>query len=351
VRPGGRLIARSIISPPAREGRDAGSPASEPSPASPPEVNGMTTIPQQQRTADALPLTGYMLGAAGAILFSAKGIIIKLAYAEGIDAETLLALRMLLSLPFYVGIGIFAIRAMRERGEELPSRTLVLQAAGVGALGYWFSSYVDFLGLIYISASFERLILFTYPLFVVLFGAMFFRQPIKRRALLAFGLSYAGLALIFLQNFSAIGQNATRGTALVLVAAMSFAMYQLTARKVIGQMGSKLFTCIAMGAASAATLTQFAILRPISALVVSPHLFALSVAIAIGATVLPSFLMNAALQRISAQANSTISTVSPVATMILAVLILGETVTPLELGGAILVMVSVSWFTLADSRR
>lgn len=311
----------------------------------------MTTIPEQERAADALPLTGYALGAAGAILFSAKGIIIKLAYAEGIDAETLLALRMLLSLPFYLVIGFFAVRAMRERGETLPSRALVLKAAGIGALGYWFSSYMDFLGLIYISASFERLILFTYPLFVVLFGALFFRQPIRRRALFAFAASYAGLAVIFLQNFSAIGQDATRGTVFVLVAAMSFALYQLTARTVIGQIGSKLFTCIAMGAAAAATLTQFVLLRPISALVVSPHMFWLAVAIAIGATVLPTFLMNAALQRISAQANSTIGTISPVATMILAVLILGETVTPLELGGAILVMVSIGWFTLADSRR
>ncbi|MDF2996544.1 MAG: EamA family transporter [Xanthobacteraceae bacterium] len=311
----------------------------------------MTTIPEQERAADALPLTGYALGAAGAILFSAKGIIIKLAYAEGIDAETLLALRMLLSLPFYLVIGFFAVRAMRERGEALPSRALVLKAAGIGALGYWFSSYMDFLGLIYISASFERLILFTYPLFVVLFGALFFRQPIRRRALFAFAASYAGLAVIFAQNFSAIGQDATRGTVFVLVAAMSFALYQLTARTVIGQIGSKLFTCIAMGAAAAATLTQFVLLRPISALVVSPHMFWLAVAIAIGATVLPTFLMNAALQRISAQANSTIGTISPVATMILAVLILGETVTPLELGGAILVMVSIGWFTLADSRR
>src|SRR5687767_1128505 len=104
----------------------------------------MTTIPEQERAADALPLTGYALGAAGAILFSAKGIIIKLAYAEGIDAETLLALRMLLSLPFYLVIGFFAVRAMRERGEALPSRALVLKAAGIGALGYWFSSYMDF---------------------------------------------------------------------------------------------------------------------------------------------------------------------------------------------------------------
>jgi len=312
----------------------------------------MTTVQDEREAPARLPMTGYALGAAGAILFSAKGVIIKLAYAEGIDAETLLALRMGLSLPFYIVIGVLAARGMRARALELPPRGLVLQAMGVGALGYWFSSYVDFLGLQYISASFERLILFTYPLFTVLFGALLFRQPIRLRALLAFLVSYAGLALIFLQNFAVAGVDVARGSGCVMMAAMSFALYQLMARDLIGRIGSSwLFTCIAMSAAAFASLLQFAAVRPFSALLVSPRLFALSVAIAIGATVLPTFLMNAALQRISAQANATIGTVSPVATMVLAVLVLGESVTPAEIAGAVLVMVSVGWFTLADSRR
>jgi len=312
----------------------------------------MTTAHDERDATARLPMTGYALGAAGAILFSAKGVIIKLAYAEGIDPETLLALRMGCSLPFYIVIGVLAVRGMRSRDEPLPGRGLVVKAMAVGALGYWFSSYVDFLGLQYISASFERLILFTYPLFTVLFGALLFGQPIRLRALLAFLISYAGLALIFLQNFSVAGADVARGSALVMMAAMSFALYQLMARNLIGRIGSSwLFTCIAMSAAAFAALVQFAALRPFSALLVSPRLLVLSVAIAIGATVLPTFLMNAALQRISAQANATIGTVSPVATMVLAVLALGESVTPAELAGAVLVMVSVGWFTLADSRR
>src|SRR4051794_15563632 len=140
---------------------------------------------------------GYLFAATGAILFSTKAIFIKLAYRYGVDAETLLALRMGLSLPFYFGIGFLAIRDRRRRGEPLPSGRLALRAALVGALGYWFASYTDFLGLEYISAQFERLILFTYPPFVVLFGALFFRQSVSPRALMALGVSYAGLALIF----------------------------------------------------------------------------------------------------------------------------------------------------------
>lgn len=299
----------------------------------------------------AIPLTGYALGAAGAILFASKGIIIKLAYEEGIDPETLLALRMGFSLPFYLVIGALAIIQIKARGEAMPAGKIMVQSALVGALGYWFSSYVDFLGLQYISASFSRLILFTYPLFVVLFGALLFGQPIKLRAVWAFAASYIGLALIFLQNFSHSGSSTVHGALLVSLAAMSFALYQLMARKLLFSIGSGLFTCIAMISASFVALGQFALVRPISALAVSPHVLTLSIMIAIGATVLPTFLMNAALSRISAQANSMISTVSPVATMVLAFLILGEGATALEMAGAVVVMASVGLFTYADTRR
>ena len=125
------------------------------------------------------PLVGYAFAAIGAVLFSTKAIIIKLAYADGINAETLLALRMLLSLPFYAAIGLISVAERRRIGRPLPAQRPVVYAALVGMLGYWFASYTDFLGLVYISAQFERLILFTYPAFVVVLGALFFAQPIR----------------------------------------------------------------------------------------------------------------------------------------------------------------------------
>ncbi|MDR6951752.1 drug/metabolite transporter (DMT)-like permease [Ancylobacter sp. 3268] len=298
----------------------------------------------------AVPLAGYAYGAAGAILFASKGIIIKLAYGEGIDPETLLALRMAFSLPFYLAIGALALRSMRVRGEPLPGFSIFAQSAAVGALGYWFSSYVDFLGLQYISASFERLILFTYPLFVVLFGALLFGQPIRLKALWTFLIAYGGLALIFMEGLATVGTDVARGAMFVGMAAISFALYQLMARKLLNSIGSALFTCVAMISASVLALGQFVLIRPIAGLMVSPRVLMLSLLIAIGATVLPTFLMNAALKRISAQANSMISTVSPVATMVLAFLVLGETASLLEFAGAALVMTSVGWFTLSDRR-
>jgi drug/metabolite transporter (DMT)-like permease len=293
---------------------------------------------------------GYLFGAVGALLFSTKAVAIKLAYVEAVDAETLLALRMGLALPIYVAVGLLAVRDRRRRGAELPGWRLTVKAALAGLLGYWFASYTDFLGLEYISAQFERLILFTYPLFVVLFGALFFRQPIRLRTLAAIAVSYVGLALIFTEKMGTIGSDAAIGAGLVLAAAVAFAFYQLVAKDIIAGMGPRLFTCVAMSGAAAGAFVQFLLTHPVGALAVSQRVFGLSVFIAIGATVLPSFFLNAALHRISAQANATIGTLSPVMTIILAVLILGEHLTLTDIGGTLLVLAGVGWFTLADQR-
>jgi drug/metabolite transporter (DMT)-like permease len=294
---------------------------------------------------------GYAFALTGALLFSTKAIIIKLAYAEAVDATTLLALRMGFALPIYIVIALLAVRDHRRRGAPLPTPATAIRAAAVGALGYWFASYVDFLGLEYISAQFERLILFTYPLFVVLLGAAFFGQPMRLKTLAAIAVSYAGLALIFTEQTAAVGSNIAVGAGLVLIAAVAFALYQLLAKPVIAVMGPRLFTCVAMSGAAAAIFIQFLATHPLADLAIGPRVAALSVAIAIGATVLPSFFLNAALHRISAQANATIGTLSPVMTIALAVAILGEDLTSTDVAGAALVLAGVGWFTLADRRR
>jgi drug/metabolite transporter (DMT)-like permease len=141
-----------------------------------------------------------------------------------------------------------------------------------------------------------------------------------------------------------------KGAGLVLVAAVSFALYQLFAKGLIGQIGPRLFTCIAMSAAAVAALLQFAVTQPLSSLAIGPQMLVYGLLIAIGATVMPAFLLNAALQKISAQANATISTLSPVVTILLAVAILGESVTWADAAGTALVLVGVGWFTLAGRR-
>ena len=217
-------------------------------------------------------------------------------------------------------------------------------------LGYWFASYTDFIGLEFISAQFERLILFTYPLFVVIFGALFFRQPMRLRALGAIGVSYAGLMLIFVEKVESGGSNAVIGAGLVLCSALAFALYQLLAKSVIAEMGPRLFTCVAMSGAAAGAFVTFFVSHPAADLAVSQRVFGLSIFLAIGATVLPSFFLSAALHRISAQANAAIGTVSPVVTIVLAAIFLGEALQPAGIVGAALVLAGVAWFTLADRR-
>ena len=294
------------------------------------------------------PWLGYGFAALGAVLFAAKGILIKLAFAEGVDTLTLLALRMGLSVPVYVAVGVLAYARERQRAVPMPAYAKALL---IGVIGYWFSSYADFKGLETLTPQFERLILFTYPLFVLLLGAALFNMPLRWKPLVAFGIAYLGLAVVFLADFKTGGGDIVVGALWVLGAAVTFALYQLLAGGSIAVMGAPLFTSVAMTGAAAVILILFLLTHPLSALVVSSRAFALAVALAIGATILPSFLMSAALSRISAAANSTIGTLSPVVTLFLAVLTLGEPLRGVDLLGTALVVGGVGLFTIVDRRR
>lgn len=312
-----------------------------PLPASP--VPSPAALSGERRYRD----VGYLFAAVGAVLFSTKAVIVKLAYGVRLDPETLLALRMGFALPFYLGIGALVLRDRRRRDLTMPPLRHWLRAILIGLLGYWFSSYSDFLGLQYISAQFERLILFTYPLFVVLIGAAFFGQPIKLRVLAATIISYVGLALIFAENFSLHGVNVALGAGLVLISSVAFALYQLLARDVIRAIGPRLFTCVAMTGATAGVFAQFFIGHPANALMVTGEPLAYAILIAVAATVIPSFFLNAALHRITAQANGAIGTISPIVTILLSAAILGERLSLLGIAGAILVIGGIGWFTLS----
>ncbi len=292
--------------------------------------------------------SGMLFAAAGAILFSTKAIAIKLAYEEPIDAETLLALRMIISLPVFVFIGAWSVLDRRREGRGFPGWRLIFGTIILGLVGFWLSSYFDFLGLEYISAQLERLILFTYPVFVVIFGALFFRQPISRRAVIAIGISYAGLVTVLSQDLAEGGDGIVTGSLLVLACAIMFALYQLFAKDYISQIGPRLFTCIAMSAGAAGAIGQFFLTHPPSMLHVSGRTWTLAAFIAIGSTVLPSFLMSAALHRIPAQTNAAIGTLSPIVTIILAWAILGEAMTLIGWLGTALVIAGIGWFTLAE---
>ncbi len=306
--------------------------------------------------ADYSPFSGYLLAAFGAVLFSMKAIFVKLAYGTGgaplVDPITLLALRMGFALPVYLLIGVMAWRSRIRENRNLPTARQFTGAALVGVLGYYCASYLDFEGLVYLTAQFERLILFTYPFFVMLLGALFFGARITVWGLAALALSYAGISIIYVEGATASGDHAVFGGLLVLGAAFSFALYQLLAKSLIAQIGSRIFTCIAMGGACLAVLAHFLAENSVAVFLdLPPRIIVLGAMLSIVATILPSFMLNAALDRVGPQAVAVLGTLSPAATIIMAILLLNEPFTAVDAIGTSLVMAGVGLFTWRDAQR
>ena len=191
-------------------------------------------------------LKGYLFAAAGAALFSTKAIFIKLAYMEEANAALMLALRMATALPFFIGVGLYAVYQLRQTGKPLPGWGLTIRALLAGFIGYYISSLLDFEGLVYITAQLERLVLFTYPIFVMFLGWLFFGARLTWISIVAATITYVGLVVVFLTDLPAGGMATVIGTSLVLGCALTFAIYQLLAKNFITAMGSALFTSIAL---------------------------------------------------------------------------------------------------------
>jgi len=264
---------------------------------------------------------GVGLALGGAALFSLKGVVIKLAFAEGIGVSQLLTLRMAFSLPFFLAVGIFTfIRSGRR-----PSLKLYAAAAGLGILSYYISSWLNFQGLRYVSAQLERLILYIYPTMVALLAWMFLKEKVTPRHIVALLLAYAGVAVLFGAEIGHQGPNALLGGGLIFAGAFLYAIYVTASRSVITRMGSALFTSFAMSAASVAFLAQsgiemiFTTPPPVTA-----NGLWLSLILATVCTVIPAFMIADAIGRIGPGPMSAIGGVGPVVAAWAAVAILHE---------------------------
>ncbi len=296
-------------------------------------------------------ITGYLLVAAGSALFSSKAIFIKLAYLERYDALLILAWRMAFALPVFLAVGAFEVFRLRRQGKPLPRRNALLGSVGIGLIGYYLAMIFDFWGLLYVTAQLERLTLFTYPIFLIFLGAAFFGMRLTRTAVIAAFVTYLGLAIVFASDFSLGGSNVTLGTLLVLGSAVSFAVYQLMAKRYIGEMGATLFTSVALSAAAVTTLAHVIIVRGGLDTSLSAHYYLLAASIGLLATVIPSFFVNAGMGRIGAASTAMISNVSPLMTIYFAVVILGEDFTPAHALGTALVVGGVGYHTLREFRK
>ena len=293
-------------------------------------------------------LKGYLYAGAGAALFSTKAIFIKLAYMEEANAALMLALRMAVALPFFVAVGLYAVYQLRQNGKAMPGWGLIIRALLTGFIGYYISSLLDFEGLVYITAQLERLVLFTYPIFVMFLGWLFFGARLTWLSIVAAAITYAGLVVVFLTDLPTGGMATVIGTSLVLGCALTFAIYQLLAKNFITAMGSALFTSIALSGSAFACIAHYIVTSWSFDFSSSQRFFWLAAGTAFFATVLPSFLVNAGLSRISPQSTSMIATISPLITIALAVWILGEPFTLAAAIGSAMVIAGVGIYALTD---
>ena len=289
---------------------------------------------------------GPLCAVVGELGFSFKAILIKLAYKlHPVDAVTLLTLRMLYSAPFFCAMAWWVSR--REGITPLP-RADWLRLIWLGFIGYYLASLFDFMGLFYITAALERLVLFLYPTVVVLLSALLLRQRITRRTVAALLLSYAGIALVVAHDLTVTGDMAATliGSGLVFASGVLYALYLVQAGAIITRLGSLRFISWAMLASTVFIFAQFVLTRPWSALDVPPSVHMVSLAMAVFSTVLPTWLIAESIRRMGANAASLVGALGPVFTIGFGAMILGEPVHAVQLAGAALVLTGVLLVTI-----
>ncbi|MGY3572754.1 DMT family transporter [Vibrio paucivorans] len=280
---------------------------------------------------------GVLLALAGTLLFSIKPVLVKVAYQYGGDVTSIMALRALTSLPFYLYILVHMCRSSENRQNV---RQHGLLAVAVGILGYFFATYLDIVALEYISAQLERLLIFLFPTFVVLISWVLYKQKPNRKVVSATIIGYVGIAFVVAHDLTSLGEDVLYGSGLAILSAIAFAFYLVWSKPLIAKLGSPLFTSIGMGSAGVAILIHLAFSNADIASW-SIELIAIGALLGLFCTVIPSYLIAAAMARISPTELSLSSNIGPSITAVAAVTILGEAFTWFHLIGMALVVFSV----------
>jgi drug/metabolite transporter (DMT)-like permease len=281
---------------------------------------------------------GLAFALAGSIAFSGKAIIVKLAYRHGVDAVTLLMLRMLFALPLFVGLAWWS-----SRGRPALTRRDVVAVCGLGFSGYYLASFLDFAGLVYISASLERLILYLNPTLVLCLGVLLHGKRVTSRQWLALGVSYAGVLVVFGRELTHLGPDVVLGAALVFASALSYAVYLVQSGQEVQRLGSLRLTGLATTVACVLCIGQFVVLRPVASVFTVPEpVLWLSLLNATACTFAPVILVMMGIERLGAGLAAQTGLVGPMSTLLLGVLVLGEPMTSWIVVGTLLVLVGVA---------
>lgn len=290
---------------------------------------------------------GFLLALLGVLSFSIRPVLVKIAYVYARDPVTLLALRMVFSLPFFALAAWWLQRNKPAAPIETRDKWAIV---GLGVIGYYLASFFDYLSLQYISAGLSRLIHFTYPTVVVLLGMFFLRKAPRVVEVLALLLTYVGLAVMLLGTATGQDEYLALGAAMSFGSAMSYAIYLFAGTQVIQRVGSMRFAAYALMVSSFCCILQFFLLRPLDALLIPAEVYWLSLIIATVSTVLPIFSIAEALKRLGANSVAIMGALGPVSAMVLGYLGLDEIMTGQEIVGAALVLLGVVLVTLRPNR-
>lgn len=286
-------------------------------------------------------IAGVLFCILGAVCFSTKAIFVKLAYRDTpVDAVTLLALRMVFSLPFFLVSA--AISSSKSDNVKFTGKQW-LYIALIGSLGYYASSLLDFLGLQYVSAGIERLILFIYPTLVLLFSSVIFGDKIKKIQWIAVGVTYAGLLLAFVGEANIAGEQKDfyLGSALIFACAITFALYIVGSGKMIPIVGAAKYNSYAMTFACLSVLAHYFITSEGSLFNLEPQIYIYSVLMALIGTVIPSYLVTEGIKRVGSDNAAIISSIGPVSTIVQANIFLNEPVIAVQIAGTALILAGV----------
>jgi drug/metabolite transporter (DMT)-like permease len=284
---------------------------------------------------------GLLLALAGAITFSGKAIIVKLSYRYGVDAVTVIMLRMLFALPVFVAMAWWA-----SRGKPALTGRDWIGVLGLGFTGYYLASFLDFLGLQYVTASLERLILYLNPTLVMLLGWALYGRRFTRMQLAGMAVSYAGVLLVFGREAGMEGSNVVLGALLLVASTVSYAIYMVYSGQLVQRLGSLRLVGLATSVACVLCVVQFVLLRPVeSAFAVAPQVVWLALLNATLCTAVPVLLVMMAIERIGAAATAQAGMVGPLSTIFMGVWLLGEPFTAWLAVGTALVIAGIYVFS------
>jgi len=296
---------------------------------------------KEQATKKTIVFSGFIIAFLGSILFSTKAIIVKKAFADtGVPALTLLALRMLFSLPFYLAAAYFT--SSNSDNIKFTKREWML-LIGLGIVGYYLSSLFDFLGLQYVSAGIERLILFLYPTFVVLINAFWFHQQVTRVQKIALLLTYTGIGIAYFGelNLDNSSPNFFMGSILIFICAITYALYLVGSGRMIPKAGASKFTAYVMLVATVGVMVHFFVATDYHSVQWSKQLTGYGLLLAVIATVIPSFMLSYGMKKIGANNTAIVTSIGPVSTILQAHWILGEKIFTEQIIGTCLVITGV----------